>query len=55
VLEQKVKLEYVRTDENEADGFTKGLGTVRFENNMGWLWVRRMLNEGECRIQDCMH
>jgi hypothetical protein len=35
VLEQKVKLEYVSTDENEADGFTKGLGTVKFEKNMG--------------------
>jgi hypothetical protein len=34
VLEQKVKLEYTRT-ENEADGVTKGLGTVKFEKNIG--------------------
>jgi hypothetical protein len=37
VLEQKVKFEYVRTDEDEADGFTKGIGTVKFEKNMGFV------------------
>jgi hypothetical protein len=34
VLKQKAKLEYVRADENEADEFTKGLGSVKFEKNM---------------------